>query len=75
MKKLVRHGNTFAIPIDKKTIQQAHLSTDTKFEIQILPGGGLSIQSVEEIDRKKLKSEFDAVTDKYDEMFKRLSDR
>ncbi len=75
LKKLVKHGNTFALPIDKKTLSEAKLSAEVKFDVQVLPGGGLFIQSVEEIDRKKIKEEFDAITGKYDEMFKRLADR
>jgi antitoxin component of MazEF toxin-antitoxin module len=75
LKKLVRHGNTFAIPIDKKTLLEANLTQDTKFEIQVLPGGGLYIHSVEEIDRDKIKEEFDSITKQYDDLFKRLTDR
>lgn len=75
LKKLVKHGNTFAIPIDKKTLDQAHLSQQTKFEVQVLPGGGIFIQSVEEIDRKKIEKEFNSITNKFDKLFKNLSDR
>lgn len=75
LKKLVKHGNTFALPIDKKTLDQAHLSSNTMFEVQILPGGGILIQSVEEIDHKKIKEEFNSLSKKYDKLFKRLSDR
>jgi len=75
LKKLVKHGNIFAIPIDKKTFSEAHLTLDSKFEVQILPGGGLSIQTVEEIDRDKIKNEFDSITKQYDELFKNLTDR
>jgi hypothetical protein len=75
LKKLVKHGNTFAIPIDKKTFTEAHLTLDSKFEIQILPSGGLYIQTVEEIDRDKIEKEFDSITKQYDELFKRLTDR
>ncbi len=75
LKKIVKHGNTFAIPIDKKMLAEAKLDQDSKFEVQIIPGGGLYIQSVEEIDREKLKDEFDSITQKYDRLFKRLSKR
>jgi len=75
LKKLVKRGNTFALPIDKKTLNAAQLSSDAKFEIQVLPGGGLYIQSVEEIDRDKINKEFDEITDKYDTLFRNLSDR
>jgi len=75
LKKLVPHGNTFAITIDKKTLSEAKLDHSTKFEVQVLPSGGLYIQSVEEIDRERLEKEFSEISEKYDDVFKRLSDR
>jgi len=75
LKKFVRHGNTFAIPIDKRTMRDAFLSRDTLFEIQVLPGGGVYIHSVEEINRDKIKREFDEISEKYDQLFKNLSDK
>lgn len=75
MKKLVRHGNTYAIPIDKKTLTEAKLNANSKFDVFVLPGGGLQIQSVEEINRKQMEEEFESIAKKHHHLFKNLSKR
>lgn len=74
MKKLVKMGNSYAIPIDKKTLQEARLQENAKFDIQVLPGGGLYIQSVEEIDKAKMDQNFEKIHSKYAKLFKKLAD-
>ena len=74
MKKLAKLGNSYAIPIDKKTLQDALLDENAKFNIQVLPGGGLLIQSVEEIDRKEVENRYKKISKKYNNLLKRLAD-
>ncbi|MEN8236117.1 MAG: hypothetical protein ABFQ95_00990 [Pseudomonadota bacterium] len=74
MKKLARFGNSYAIPIDKRVLKEAHLNENAKFNIQVLPGGGLLIQSVEEVDRKKMEDQQNKIYSKYKNLFKRLAD-
>ncbi|PWU13821.1 MAG: hypothetical protein C5B45_05505 [Chlamydiae bacterium] len=76
IKKLIRHGNSKALVIDKALLQAAGLDEDTAlFQITIDPNGGLVIQSVK-TDNDALKEKaFREVLEENDILMKRLAKR
>ncbi len=47
MKRLIKHGNSRAIVVDKTLLEAAGISENAIFQISVNPSGGLIIQSVE----------------------------
>lgn len=50
IKRLIRHGRSRAIVIEKKLLEAAGLSEDALFQITLNPCGGLIIQSLDRSD-------------------------
>lgn len=77
IKKLIRHGNSKALVIDKALLQAAGLDEDAAlFQITIDPNGGLVIQSVKTTDNDSLhKKAFREVLEENDALMKRLAKR
>ena len=74
IKKLIRHGNSKALVIDKALLQAAGLDEDTAlFQITINPNGGILIQSVEAVNDNLHKEAFRQVLKENDALMKRLS--
>ncbi len=48
IKRLVKHGRSWALVIDKRLLQAAKLKPDAYFELSVNPNGGLSIQSIDD---------------------------
>lgn len=46
LKRLVKHGNSRAIIVDKAVLEAAGVAEDALFQISVGPSGGLVIQSV-----------------------------
>ncbi len=76
IKKLIRHGNSKALVIDKALLQAAGLDEDTAlFQIIIDPNGGLVIQSVKTDNDSLHKKAFREVLNENDALMKRLAKR
>jgi antitoxin component of MazEF toxin-antitoxin module len=52
IEKLVKHGHSRALVIEKSILQAAGLENDASFQLVVNPNGGLLIQSVDESDAK-----------------------
>lgn len=50
LKRLVKHGNSHALIINKSVLKEAGISENSIFLITINPEGGLLIQSVKNIE-------------------------
>ncbi len=76
IKKLIRHGNSKAIVIDKAILLAAGLDEDTAlFQITVDPNGGIVIQSVKTDNDTLYKKAFREVLEENDLLMKRLSNR
>lgn len=74
VKRLVQHGNSKAIVIDKAILQVAGLDENALFQITVNSNSGVTIQSVKPLN-SKFEEAKDYVFKEYAELFKRLSDR
>lgn len=74
MKRLTKLGNSYAIPIDKGLLKEANLDEGATFQIQVIPGGGLLIQSMDKPDMDSIKERQDKILAKYLPLFQRLAD-
>lgn len=74
MKRLVQHGNSKAIIIDKTTLQAAGLDEHCLFQITVDSHTGVTIQSVKPVN-SKFEEAKKYVFKEYAELFKKLSDR
>lgn len=75
VKKLVRHGNSQAIALDKQTLNAAGLDENAMFQIIIEPNGGLLIRSVTSSSNEVVMKSFDKMFNKNLGVLKRLADR
>lgn len=78
LKRLVRHGNSKAIIIDKRLLEEAGISENSVFLISINPGGGLIVESVrntevEDIVIKGFREQFHKLNKEHKQLFKNLS--
>lgn len=73
VKRLVKHGNSKAIVIDKAILQAAGLDENSLFQI-VVDNTGITIQSVTP-ENKKFDDSKTFVLKKYSQLFKNLSDR
>lgn len=79
LKRLIRHGNSRALIIDKRLLEEAGVSEDSVFLISINPGGGLIIESVrnthvEDIVIKEFRENFKKLNKEHKQLFKNLSE-
>jgi antitoxin component of MazEF toxin-antitoxin module len=75
VKRLVKHGNSVAIIIDKALLQAANLDEKALFQIITDPSSGIVIQSVKPTDEDQFKDSLNKVLKKHDKLFKNLADR
>jgi hypothetical protein len=76
IKKLIRHGNSKAIVIDKAILLAAGLDEDTAlFQITVDPNGGIVIQSIKTDNDSLHKKAFKTILKGSDSLMKRLSER
>lgn len=54
LKRLVRHGNSHALIINKTLLKEAGISDNTIFLITINPEGGLLIQTVKNVEAENV---------------------
>jgi len=75
IKKLVAHGNSAALIIDKPILQLLKVDTDTPLEI-VTDGKSLIVSPVEDAKReRKFHSALDRVNKTHSKTLKRLADR
>jgi antitoxin component of MazEF toxin-antitoxin module len=74
MKKLIKHGNSRAIVVDKALLEAAGLSEDALFQITLNPSGGLVIQSVVDDKTEVFQRNFENLNQKYKKLMQNLAD-
>ncbi len=74
LKKLIKHGNSRAIVVDKALLEVAGLSEDALFQVTVNPRGGLVIQSLEDNQTELFQEKFDELNQKYKNLMKSLAD-
>ena len=74
MKKLIKHGNSRAIVVDKALLEAAGVSEDAMFQITVNPSGGLVIQSVEENRTEVFQKNFEKLNKKHKKLMQNLAD-
>jgi len=74
VKKLVKHGNSLALVIDKPVLELLKIQEDTPLEITTVDGQSLIIRPASEEDRKKrMRKAFDEVHKKFPKTLKNLA--
>ena len=74
LKKLIKHGNSRAIVVDKALLKAAGLSQNILFQVTVSPSGGLVIQSVEPNQTEIFQEKFEELNQKYKNLMQRLAD-
>jgi antitoxin component of MazEF toxin-antitoxin module len=74
MKKLIKHGNSRAIVVDKALLEAAGVTEDALFQVTINPSGGLVIQSLENNKTELFQQKFEELNKKYQHLMQRLAD-
>lgn len=74
IKRLIKHGNSRAIVVDKSLLDAAGISENAFFQISINPSGGLIIQSVEDNKTDMFREKFKELNKKYSKLMQNLAD-
>lgn len=74
MKRLIKHGNSRAIVIDKALLEAAGISEAALFQISVNPSGGLVIQSVEDNKTDVFQENFVSLNKKHKKLMQNLAD-
>lgn len=74
LKRLIKHGNSRAIVVDKALLEAAGISEDALFQIVVTPNGGLLIQSLEDPQKDIFDENFKMLNKKYSKLMQRLAD-
>ena len=74
MKRLIKHGNSRAIVVDKALLEAAGISESALFQISVNPSGGLVIQSVEDNQTDRIRENFEKLNKKHKQLMKNLAD-
>jgi len=74
IKRLIKHGNSQAIVVDKSLLDIAGISETTLFQISVNPSGGLTIQSISETNVDVFRKNFDELNKKHKKLMKNLAD-
>ena len=73
LKRLVKHGHSRAIVIDKSLLQAAGLKEDASFQLIVNPNGGLLIQSVDAVNDDRFEKQYNELSIELFELMKSLS--
>lgn len=74
-KKLTKHGNSFAIVIDKPILDLLGIDSETSLEISTPDGETIVIKPVKDKTiRRKLKSSLKKINKKYSKVLKNLAE-
>jgi antitoxin component of MazEF toxin-antitoxin module len=74
LKRLIKHGNSRAIVVDKAILEAAGISESTLFQISVNPSGGLVIQSIEDNKTDAFRENFDKLNKKHKKLMQNLAD-
>lgn len=74
LKRLIKHGNSRAIVLDKAILEAAGISEDALFQISVNPSGGLVIQSVEDNKIDLFRKKFKELNKKHKKLMQNLAD-
>lgn len=74
IKRLIKHGNSRAIVVDKALLEAAGISEKALFQIVVNPNGGLFIQSLEDTQDDIFDENFKMLNKKYSKLMQRLAD-
>ncbi len=74
IKRLIKHGNSRAIIVDKALLEAAGISENALFQISINPSGGLVIQSVGENKTDIFREKFKYLNKKHKKLMQNLAD-
>lgn len=73
IKRLIKHGNSRAIVVDRSLLEAAGIEEDALFQISVNPSGGLIIQSVADNKTDILKENFKKLDKKYSKLMQDLA--
>ncbi len=74
LKRLVKHGNSRAIVIDKAVLEAAGIPEDAVFQISVHPSGGLVIQSVIDTNLEEFREKFKELNTQHKNLMQNLAD-
>ncbi len=74
LKRLVKHGNSRAIVLDKAILEAAGVSENAIFQISVSPSGGLVIQSVEDTNIDEFREKFKELNKQHKKLMQNLAD-
>jgi hypothetical protein len=74
IKRLIKHGNSRAIVVDKSLLEAAGIPDDALFQISVNPSGGLIIQSVGDNKTDAFREKFQELNKKYKKLMQNLAD-
>ncbi len=74
IKRLIKHGNSRAIVVDKALIEAAGISENALFQISVNPSGGLVIQSIEDTKTDVFRENFKILNKKHRKLMQNLAD-
>lgn len=73
VKTLTKHGNSYALVIEKPIMDLLHIQPDTQLEIST-DGKTLLISPVNTLRQEKFRQAMDETFDQYHEAFKKLAE-
>jgi antitoxin component of MazEF toxin-antitoxin module len=73
IKRLVKHGHSRALVIDKSLLQAAGLDDNASFQLIVNPNGGLLVQSVDDGDSTKFEKQVEELSEELFDLMKSLS--
>ena len=74
LKRLVKHGNSRAIVVDKAILEAAGIEEDALFQISVSPSGGLVIQSVLDTKLDGFREKFKELNKQHKKLMQNLAD-
>ncbi len=74
LKRLIRHGNSRAIVVDKAILEAAGIAEDAVFQISVNPSGGLVIQSVGDTKLDEFRENFKELNKRHKTLMRNLAD-
>lgn len=74
LKRLIKHGNSRAIVVDKAILEAAGIAEDALFQISVNPSGGLVIQSVLDTKLDEFREKFEELNKQHKNLMRNLAD-
>ena len=74
LKRLIKHGNSRAIVVDKAILEAAGIAEDALFQISVSPSGGLVIQSVLDTKLDEFREKFKELNKQHKKLMQNLAD-